>query len=420
MRFSMYAPVLAAGVLAASGAAADTVRFATYNASLNRDTDGALKADLESGASQQASAVAEVIQHLGADVLLINEFDYAPGNDRLFADNYLAKPQNVSGQGTATGVDYGYSFIAPSNTGLQTGFDMDGDGGITGNDAHGFGLFEGQYGMTVYSRHEILTDQVRTFQTFRWTDMPDANLPTKDDGSSYYPSESLETLRLSSKSHWDIPIRIGDQVVHLLASHPTPPTFDGPEDRNGRRNADEIRFWADYISGAEYIYDDKGVTGGLAEDAQFVIMGDQNADPHDGDSFRNAILQLLEHERVNATFTPRSKGGEAAAAQGGANDSHTGDPAEDTADFADTAPGNLRADYVLPSRGLTVTGSGVFWPAGDDPLSVLTGEYPFPTSDHRPVWVDLDIPAPAPIPVPAAGLLLVSGLAGLVLARRRR
>ncbi len=54
-------------------------------------------------------------------------------------------------------------------------------------------------------------------------------------------------LRLSSKSHWDIPLQIGGAIVHVLTAHPTPPVFDGPEDRNGCRNHDEIRLWSDYI-----------------------------------------------------------------------------------------------------------------------------------------------------------------------------
>ena len=71
-------------------------------------------------------------------------------------------------------------------------------------------------------------------------------------------------MRLSSKSHWDVPVTVGAHTVHVLASHPTPPTFDGPEDRNGRRNHDEIRFWADYISSLRsgYIVDDAGRRGG--------------------------------------------------------------------------------------------------------------------------------------------------------------
>ncbi|GAA3530215.1 hypothetical protein [Streptomyces osmaniensis] len=76
--------------------------------------------------------------------------------------------------------------------------------------------------------------------------------------------------------------------------------------------------------------------------------------------------------------------------KGGANTSHLGDPAYDTSDFGDTAPGNLRVDYVLPSKGLTPGANGVFWPTSDDPLYRLVGNgTAVPTSDHRMVWQDV-------------------------------
>jgi hypothetical protein len=96
---------------------------------------------------------------------------------------------------------------------------------------------------------------------------------------------------------------------------------------------------------------------------------------------------------VNMAFTPSSPGGpEAAVLQGLANATHEGDPRFDTADFADGAPGNLRADYVLPSSNIEILGGAVFWPVLADPLSRLTGVFPFPSSDHRAVWIDIAIP----------------------------
>ncbi len=323
--------------------------------------------------------------------MLINEFDYAPAAVDLFRDNYLEVGQNG-----ADPIDFPYAFIAPSNTGVPSGFDLNNNGVVSGgDDAFGFGLFPGQFGLVVYSKYPILADQARIFQHFLWKDMPGALLPD-DPGTTapadWYSPEEQAVFRLSSKSHWDLPIRMDKKVVHFLVSHPTPPTFDGAEDRNGTRNHDEIRFWADYVAGgkrASYIYDDEGRHGGLHHGSQFVIAGDMNADPYDGDSVDSAILQLLESKRVAVTNPTSAGGPEASMLQGGANTTQEGDPVYDTADFADTAPGNLRVDYVLPSRQLRTIGSGIFWPTTTDPLYRLTGAFPFPTSDHRMVWIDL-------------------------------
>lgn len=371
---------------AAVGRPHGRVRFATFNASLNRTAEGELATDLADCENAQAQNVAETIQRTRPDVLLVNEFDYAPGNEDLFRENYL----EVSQIG-AEPIDYPYAFIAPSNTGIPSGVDLNRDGTVDGaDDAFGFGFFPGQYGMVVYSRYPIDADAVRTFQTFRWADMPGNLMPTE-----FYSEEAQEVLRLSSKSHWDVPVEVGNKTVHVLAAHPTPPTFDGPEGRNGRRNHDEIRFWADYVGSPKesaYIYDDEGERGGLKPGERFVVVGDYNADPRDGDSVNGAIDQLLDHRRINTTVTPASEGGvEQAFLQGGVNLEHRGDPAFDTADFSDP-PGNLRVDYVLPSRSLRIDDAGVFWPTSDDPLFRLVGTYPFPTSDHRLVWVDVRLP----------------------------
>jgi hypothetical protein len=372
------------------------VRFATFNASLNRAAEGQLIADLSTPDNLQAQNAAETIQRVRPDVLLINEFDFDARGEaaRLFQRNYLSVGHNG-----AAPIHYPFRFVAPSNTGIPSGFDLDNDGTVGGpNDAFGFGAYPGQFGMAVYSRFPILRRHVRTFQHFLWKDMPGALLP--DDPATpapadWYSPEELAVFRLSSKSHWDLPVLIGGRVVHTLVSHPTPPVFDGPEDRNGTRNFDEIRLWADYVvpRRSRYLYDDQGRRGGLARGASFVIMGDQNADPFDGDSIPGAAQQLLEHPRVNTSLTPSSPGGpEQAALQGGANLTHRGDPAFDTADFADVpGPGNLRVDYVLPSRDLRMLAARVFWPLSTDPLFRLVGVFPFPTSDHRLVWVDVRV-----------------------------
>ncbi len=240
---------MAAGSAAGSAHGERSARFATFNASLNRAVEGELVADLSTPDDVQAQAVAEVIQRVRPDVLLINEFDFdAEGlAARLFQQNYLSVGHNG-----ARPIAYRYRFVAPSNTGIPSGFDLDNNGAVGGpNDAFGFGAYPGQFGMAVYSRYPILRHHVRTFQHFLWKDMPGALLP--DDPATpapadWYSAEELAVFRLSSKSHWDVPVLVGGKVIHTLVSHPTPPVFDGPEDRNGTRNHDEIRLWADYVA----------------------------------------------------------------------------------------------------------------------------------------------------------------------------
>ncbi len=374
-----------------------SVRVATFNASLNRNDAGKLVTDL-AGDDPQAKAVAEIVQRVRPDILVVNEFDWDDNGEaaRLFHDRYLAVGQRVSGEPAARAIEYPFWFTASVNTGTPSGLDLDNDGivgasGVAyGGDALGFGFFPGQYGMVIYSRFPIHTEEIRTFQNLLWRDMPDALLPVDpDSGEPWYTDAELAVLPLSSKSHWDVPVNVAGRTVHLLISHPTPPVFDGPEDRNGRRNHDEIRLWRDYITAnaASYLYDDRGTGGGLTDGASFIIMGDMNSDPHDGDSHERPIAMLLRHPRVDTSITPTSAGGsEQARLQGGYNERHTGDPGFDTADFDDgeRGPGNLRLDYVLPSKDLGVVDAGVFWPLSDDPLFDLVG-----VSDHRLVWVDM-------------------------------
>src|SRR5215218_1995656 len=382
-----------------------TLRFATFNASVNRNAAGQLLTDLQTGTDQQLRNVAEIIQRARPDVLLVNEFDFYADQQaaRLFQRNYLSVSQHG-----AKPIEFPFRFVKPSNTGIASGKDLDNDGqvvttpgtGAYGNDSFGFGEFPGKFGLAVFSRLPIDYTHARTFQLFKWKDIPGALLPdnpaTPGVAQDWYSPDELDIFRLSSKSHWDVPIVVGrGEEVHFLVSHPTPPVFDGPEDRNGTRNHDEIRLWADYVlpSRSGYLYDDQGRQGGLKPGARFVIMGDQNADPFDGDSVAGAPQQLLENPRVNTSLTPTSLGGpEQAVLQGGANLTHRGDPAFDTADFVDVPePGNLRADYVLPSKNLRILDAGVFWPASTDPLFRLVGVFPFPTSDHRLVWVDVHV-----------------------------
>lgn len=367
-----------------------TLRVATYNTSLYEEDAGGLARRL-AARDPEARRIAAVLQRTRPDVVLLNEFDYdADGRAAdLFQRDYLEVAQPGGGEP----LRYRYRYLAPVNTGVPSGLDLDGNGEVggagreRGNDAWGYGLHPGQYGMLVLSRHPIDEAGVRTFQQLRWSAMPGARRPVDPvTGASWYPEPVWSQLRLSSKSHWDVPIRSPLGTVHLLAAHPTPPVFDGPENRNGLRNADEIRLWAEYIdpAPAPWICDDRGRCGGLAEDASFVVAGDYNADPSDGDGVAGAMAQLLDHPRVNAGFVPRSEGAVQRAAERGVP--RDGDVAAHTGDFGPKA-GTLRLDYVLPSADLQVVDGGVFWPRPDQPEAAIAG-----ASDHHLVWLDLKRP----------------------------
>jgi len=358
-------------------------------------------ADVLRSDNPRLKKVAAILQELRPDVVLIKEVAYdqpgAPGfpdgseaglNGQRFADNYLAKSQ---GEGLAPLLYY--SYMAPSNTGISSGFDLDRNGKVTttypvpaassedgkpprqtpegrayGGDSWGFGTFPGQYAMALLVRNDfrILANEVRTFQTLSWSSMPGALLPTVPESDSlWYSGDAGKQFRLSSKTHMDIPVEINGKVVHFLCSHPTPPAFDGPEARNKKRNHDEIRLWADYLNNETYVIDDNGKKGGLSGNAEFIILGDLNADPEKGSSINDPIGNfLLNHPRVQGEYVPRQM-------------SVDGKPGSEK-----TASWGLRVDYVLPSTGFEILDGGVHNYESDRDKLV---------SDHYPVWLDLKL-----------------------------
>ncbi|GAA4882568.1 endonuclease/exonuclease/phosphatase family protein [Ferrimonas pelagia] len=364
------------------------MKIATFNVSMEADnyrktrTDprqsNALKQRLANGEHRQIKNIAEIIQRTRPDIILLNEFDYIPDPNQgveAFIRHYLQV-----GQRGAQPVDYPFYFVAPVNTGIASPFDIDGDGIASGTagDAWGFGHYPGQYGMVLLSRFPIDYDKIRNFQNLKWHTMPNAQSILNVDGSDFYDATTWQGLRLSSKSHWDVPILIENNLVHVLAAHPTPPVFDGPEGRNGARNFDEIRLWADHISddGAPYLIDDQGKQGGLPEGRRFVILGDYNASPDEGSSRPGAIQQLLQHPAVNGDFVPTSQGGAAHSPDNPYAATHT-------------AQWRARVDYVLPSkRGFEILDGGVFWPHKHSPLHRLIA-HRGASSDHRLVWLEL-------------------------------
>ncbi|MGL1959019.1 MAG: endonuclease/exonuclease/phosphatase family protein [Colwellia sp.] len=332
--------------------------------------------------NQQIKNIAEIIQRVNPDIILLNEFDRENDSDvniKYFLQQYLAV-----GQKNQQGIQYPYFYQGSVNTGVKSKFDLN-NNGISQEapaDTYGFGYFPGHFGMVLLSKYPLDENNIRTFQHFKWHNMPNALQTINPETQKlWYSQKAWLDLPLSSKSHWDIPITVNGQVIHILASHPTPPVFDGPENRNGKRNHDEIRFWLDYITPlkGDYIYDDKQNFGSLASGEAFVILGDQNASNVEGDAINSAIGALLNSPLIQDA-KPKSQGGKDHSKENKYAENHT-------------AYWRMRADYVLPSKAAwKITDSAVFWPLeNDDAFRLIANRKA--SSDHRLVWVDLELTA---------------------------
>lgn len=364
------------------------IRVATFNVGLDRARPGQLAAELAAG-HRQPLHIARILQQVRPDVVLINEFDHdGEATDdshlKLFCRDYLAQGEH--------GIDYPYRYLVPTNTGVLAPLALNGQGRPSlPADGLGFGAFHGQYGFAVLSRFPLLFEQMRSFRHFLWQDMPGARLP-HTEGKGYYGADVLQLLPLSSKNHIDLPVQLpSGRVLHLLACHPAPPIDEGPERRNSCRNHDELRLWHDYIrpDHSHYLTDDDGGVGGLSQDDDFVILGDLNADPQDGDGFREGIRALLADPRLNrdaalGRLKPASRGGFALRQTG---------PRLGSPKYWTHSQG-LRLDYVLASASLQVLASGVYWPGPNKANAQLFwSKSGWPdrraSSDHRLVWLDI-------------------------------
>jgi hypothetical protein len=328
----------------------DPIRVASFNVELMRDGPGLLLRDIDRG-DPQVEAVVAIIAEAAPDVLALQRIDWDYGGRTLAA---------LQARLAAAGHAMPHRFAARPNAGLATDLDLNGDGRRgRAEDAQGFGRFMGQGGIAVLSRFPIQTGDVVDFTDMLWRDLPDPLMPTGPDGGPFPSDAAWAAQRLSSTAHWVVPVALPDgDVLRVMTFQAGPPVFDGPEDRNGRRNHDEVRFWSLYLDGGLGVVPQDGL----------VLAGGANQDPVLGDGLHDAITGLLTHPRL---IDPDPQ-------------SVTGGPATVEWDGV----GRLRVDYVLPSTDWTVTGSGVVWPEAGAPLA----DAALVASRHRLVWVDL-VPA---------------------------
>ncbi|MCJ7871111.1 endonuclease/exonuclease/phosphatase family protein [Phaeobacter sp. J2-8] len=331
------------------------MRIATWHVELSRDGPGLLYRDILKGQDPQIAAVVAILADMQPDILFLSDIDH---------DVTLAALTALRDRVSDAGLLYPYLYAPVQNSGRASGVDLDGDGRLgTAEDALGFGFFTGFGGIALLSRYPIDVAGAQDFSKLLWRDLP-GNLIA----GAEVPKDAQAVLPLSSTAHWVVPVDTPQARLHVMAFSATPPVFDGPEDRNGRRNHDEVMFWRHYLDGAF----------GPPPGGAFVLMGNANLDPADGEGRHEAIRRLLDDPRLQDTL-PMD-----AAATAEANPEQRGNPALDTANWGDPTPGNLRVDYVLPAAGLAVLDSGTIWPA--------PGSLAAEASRHALVWVDLDWP----------------------------
>ncbi|MFN7222535.1 MAG: endonuclease/exonuclease/phosphatase family protein [Paracoccaceae bacterium] len=288
---------------------------------MNRAGPGLLLRDIKTGTAPDIHAASTAIGELDADIVVLSGFDYDAGDLALSALN------------ASLPVPYPHFVALRPNTGIPSGFDLDGNGrSDEARDAIAYGRFPGEGGMAILSRLPIDAAHSTDHSAMLWRDLPGALLPPMPDGA-------LDVLRLSSTGHHDTAVTLPDgRSLHLLTWHATPPAYDGPEDRNGKRNHDEAAFWLHLMNSPE------------APTTPFVLLGQANVDPEKGDGNPAALRDLLGDPRLQ-------------------------DPLPgDTVDYGGTL-GSLRVTYILPSVGITVTAAGHA-----------------PTPDgarHHPIWIEI-------------------------------
>lgn len=353
----------------------DDLRVATLHAGItasnpdSADPLDSLVGELAGGNHSKARTVAETAQVNEPDVLVLTGISYDEDGRiaEILKDQYLA-----SGQNGQAGQNYPHVFAAPSNSGIDSGVDLDGDGTVGGpGDAMGYGQYPGEEGMIIFSKEPLDTENARTFQEFLWKDLPGSSL---EEGDFTQAEESI--LRLASTSLWDVPVLVDGSPVHIVASATAAPAE--PSTADVARSEDMAELISDYVaSEAWYLYDDEGGEGGIAPGADAVVVGEPSLSDEDG------LHQLTDHsvledpapEAVTETSLQSRPG---PISQTDALATRWVDGGEDQ-----------RASVALPSGGLDVSGSGIFWPG--------EGEFGYETVDpavtrslnDRLVWLDI-------------------------------
>ncbi|MEO0859262.1 MAG: endonuclease/exonuclease/phosphatase family protein [Pseudomonadota bacterium] len=295
--------------------------------------------DLQRGKDPQSTAVVNLLAWTEADVLVLLDIDWDLGGRGLDA---LVQRLAEAGQ------EYPYRVNLRPNAGRPSGHDLDSNGHLgDARDALGYGRFMGDGGLAVLSKHPV--GPAADHSGVLWRDMPDGA------ARDLYPPAILDNLPVATVAQWAVPITVGNTTITLIPLAAGPPVFDGPEDRNGLRNRDELRFAARLVDDVPHP----------------IVIGRANLDPDKGEGHPDALRALLDHGALQDTRPEWQDRGQARM---------------DTVNWQ--GPGPMRVDYLLADRGLGVRASGVLWPSADDTLFKSVEA----AGPSRVVWADLTLP----------------------------
>lgn len=302
-------------------APAETFTFATFDTGLGRRGPGLMLRDLQAGRDAQAEAAVALIAAADADVLLLMDVDWDDGGAGVAA---------LQARLATAGRVYPEAVALRPNSGVPSGVDLDGDGTThEARDALGYGWFTGDSGLAVLSRHPL--GPVRDLSDVPW-----------EAGPEVLPVAARGIVPLATTAQWVVPLRLPGAEVTLITMAAGTPVFDGPEDRNGIRNRDELAFVATLVDAAKLP----------------IVMGRANQDPAGGEGWGDALRRLLGHPALRDAV-PTDEDGSVA-----------------TVDWRSVGP--MRVDYVLPPRAARIVGSGTLHDETAGPA--------------RLVWVEIALP----------------------------
>jgi len=319
---------------------------------------------------EKARAAASIIRAHAPDILSIDEIQYdypdtpdpgLPGtglNARRFADTFLAD------------LGYRYDWMTPGNAGVRSGFEAP-------YETIGFARFPGEYGTALLSRFPIRAAEAVSFRRFLWRDLPENRLADLNESLRARGKPPVpDGFPLFDKDVSDVPVEIDGRMIHVIVAHTAPPVY---ERHNVARNADHLRFLDTFVAGRPL----PGIRP-LDPEAPFVLIGDLNCDPEDGEGDAEAIRRLIENPRILAFF-PEGSGSRGANPRRNTFLAGGGVP-NPPLDFNVL---QLQLDYILPSKHFANPRGLVHWPdvrSQKDALMVARR-----ASDHFFLMVEVEI-----------------------------